>query len=149
MPKTAVRSTPLADVRRENLRRLIAQRGGANALAKELGYSNASFLSQMAGPSPMREVTEKSARAFEKKLGLAEGYLDRESGSTGSPAASMGDVPLTVDVIRLVGRVLEDEGMQLPPMRFADVVALALTDAVEHGGKVRSEMVKQVVRLLK
>ncbi len=150
MPKTAARMTRLGEVRRDNLRKLIAERG-ANALARALGYSNASFLSQMAGPNPMREVTEKSARAFEKKLGLPEGTLDRESGSTASPAAplSPAEVPLTVDVIRLVGKVLEDEGMQIGPMRFADVVALALTDAVEHQGKARPEMIRSVVKLLK
>lgn len=151
MPKTAVRPTQLAEVRRENLRRLIAERGGANALAKALGYTNASFISQMCGPKPMREVTEKTARSFEAKLGLASGTLDRASGSTASPVAALSpsEVPLTVDVIRLVGKVLEDEGMQLGPMRFADVVALALTDTVEHGGKPRPEMIRSVVKLLK
>lgn len=151
MPKTAVRPSKISETRRENLRKLIAERGGANALAKALGYTNASFLSQMCGPTPMREVTEKTARSFEAKLGLPSGTLDRENAATASPAAALSpaEVPLTVDVIRLVGKVLEDEGLNLPPMRFADVVALALTDTVEHGGKPRPEMIRSVVKLLK
>lgn len=148
MPKTAVRPSPLSNTRRENLRRLIAERGGANAVAKALGYTNASFLSQMAGPSPMREVSEKTCRTFEKRLGLPSGYLDRSEGSSAPPVAP-GEVPMTVDVIRLVGKVLDEEGLSLPPMRFADVVALALTDTVEHGGKPRPEMIRSVVKLLK
>lgn len=61
--------------RRTNLRRL-ANTYGWTELAKRLGYRQPSFLVQMAGPNPTREVTEKSARRFEKDLGLPEGSLD-------------------------------------------------------------------------
>jgi hypothetical protein len=61
--------------RRSNLRRL-ANTYGWTELAKRLGYRQPSFLVQMAGPNPTREVTEKSARRFEIDLGLPEGSLD-------------------------------------------------------------------------
>ncbi len=129
------------ELRRDNLRRLIAERGGANVLAKALGYSNASFLSQMCGPSPMREVSEKTARKFEKKLGLPAGHLDRDA--TSDTANNV------VDVVRLVGKLLDEESVSLPAVRFSDLVALALTDAQEHGGQARGEHIRAVVRLLK
>lgn len=58
------------DYRRENLRKLIEQWGGPLPLSKKLGYANASFLVQMAGPHPTREVSEKTARTIEMKLEL-------------------------------------------------------------------------------
>lgn len=64
--------------RRENLRRLIEQWDGPSNLANKLGYTNASFLVQMAGPNPIRDVSERTARKIEGKLDLPRGYLDRK-----------------------------------------------------------------------
>lgn len=58
------------DVRRTNLRRLMQQWGGPTALAAHLGHSNGSYLAQLAGPNPKREVGERTARQIEAKLGL-------------------------------------------------------------------------------
>lgn len=135
------------ETRVANLRKLIQEHNGPSALAKKLGYSNASFIVQMTGPNPMRSVTEKTARSFEKKLGLSTGALDQPQRDT-TPAASA-QMPLAVDVIRLVGRVLEDEGVSLPPVKFADLVAFALTESVEQQRIATPDQVKRVVRLMK
>lgn len=119
------------------------QQRGVNELARQLGYANASFLSQMAGPNPIRAVTEKTARRFETRLGLPAGSLDRPvSGATTS-------VGLTAEVIRLVGRLFEEEGVDVSGMRFADVCALALLDAAEHDEQPRPDHVRALVRLVK
>lgn len=125
------------EIRRKNLRKLMDEHG-ATVLAKRLGYRSPTFLSQLAGPNPTRQVTEKTARRFEADLGLPTGYLD------GRPAT----VDLA-DIIRLVGRLAEGEGVELPVNRFADVAALAVTDATEHGGVAREAHIRQVLRLLK
>lgn len=127
-----------ANTRLVNLRRLISERGGPAELARVLGYSNASFLVQMAGPNPMRAVTEKTARAFERKLGLPEGWLDASA-----PVAATPDVPVNVDVIKLVGQVLQDEKISLPPLRYTDLVIFALTEKLST-----PEQVKRVVKLM-
>lgn len=157
---TLPRHTPNGgNTKRENLRRLMDQRG-ANRLAKQLGYSNASFLSQMAGPNPIRGVTEKTARRFELAIDLPVGALDtptsgdapparvanRESAVQPSQAAS---VDLTSDVIRLVGKLFDEEGIDVSGVRFSDVVALAIMDAVEHDSQARPEHVRSLVRLVK
>lgn len=139
MPKVKSENT-VAELRRENLRRLIAVRGGANALAKELGYSNASFLSQMCGAKAIRDVTEKTARSFERKLGLPEGHLDRENGAAAPLPYEQG--PLSQEVLLLVGKALEDEGVSLPPMKLMDLIAVALSAP-------DPELVRRIVRLLK
>ena len=138
------------ETRLANLRRLIQEHNGPSALAKKLGYTNASFIVQMTGPNPMRSVTEKTARSFEKKLGLPTGALDQPQAQEAPtmPAASA-QMPLAVDVIRLVGRVLEDEGVNLPPVKFADLVAFALTESVEQQRIATPDQVKRVVRLMK
>lgn len=136
------------DHRLTNLRRLIDDAGGPSSLAKKLGYSNASFLVQMAGPNPMRKVTEKTARAFEEKLGLPVGYLDQPSGASAPPEAPA-TVPFTVDLIRLVGKVLDEEKVSLPPPRFADLVAFALVESEAQRKMADADQIRRVVALMK
>ncbi len=159
----------VTQTRRTNLRTLIAHFGGPKALGERLGYKGPSFLVQMAGPNPNREITEKSARGFEESLGLEYGWLDKEPGTqpplvkgtiglphqrppttpTAVPAAVPTDVNLVTDVIRMVGQVCEEVSLTLPPMKFADVVALAYSDAAETGGKPREAHLRQVIKLMK
>lgn len=69
---------PITDIRRDNLRRLIEDNDGPSAVATMLGYVNSSFMAQLAGPNPIRNVTEKTARKYEEKLGLPSGWFDTE-----------------------------------------------------------------------
>lgn len=146
----------ITEVRRANIRGLIAARGGLTKLSKDMGYSNPSFLSQMTGPAPSREISEKTARKIEKTLALAPGYLDTTHEEKSAPRTSQapargsGDeiAALAADVIRLVGRACADEAVSLGPDKFSDVVALVLADSFERG-KPQPERVKQMLRLLK
>lgn len=65
------------DQRRDNLRELARTWGGPTSLAKKLGHTNGSYLAQLAGPHPTREISEKVAREMERKLGLPLGWLDQ------------------------------------------------------------------------
>jgi hypothetical protein len=122
-----------------------------------LGYPNSSFLSSMTGNNYSREVTEKTARKFEGKLGLRHRELDElpfvsplSVDSPGSGRTQLDiDVSFIKDTIILVGSICTDEDVQLPVLKFAEVAALSLQDATEHGNKVRPDYVKQLVRLLK
>lgn len=140
------------DIRRENLRRLFREHGGASELSRKLGYTNPSFMTQVAGPNPTRRVTDKNARRYEKELGLPEWWIDTAHDATPdvppAPAAAV-DTAVIADVIRLVGSVLQDEKVDLGPSRFADVAALAVQDTIEHGGQPREAHIRSVVRLLK
>lgn len=68
--------TTTHDYRRQNLRKIAQQYGGVTPLAQLLGYTNASFVVQMIGPSPMRQVSEANARKYEQTLGLLPMSLD-------------------------------------------------------------------------
>jgi hypothetical protein len=139
----------ITETRRDNLRALIEQHGGVSKLAKAMGYANPSFLSQMAGPKPSRQITEKSARKLEVALGLHPGALDGtgkvpEVKPTGNETAC-----LVAEVIRLVGSACESENVTPSASKFADVVTLAYLDSIDHGGRPREDRVRQLARLLK
>lgn len=131
------------DVRRSNLRALIGDRGGLTDLSNRLGYKNPSFLSQMAGPNPTREITEKTARKIEQSLRLAPGTLDQQAARQQSAEG----MQLVADALRLVGKVCEAEGVNLGPAKLAEIAALVLEDLA--GGAVRPERVQRMVGLLK
>jgi hypothetical protein len=133
------------DNRRENLRRLIEQWNGPAALAAKLGYKTASFMVQMAGPNPTREVTEKTARKIEDDLGLPAGWLDGKPDTRPSPGVDTNQV---AEIIRLVGHTAEEMGVKLPNTKLADVVALVYSDA-QTNKTLRVEYLQQLLRLLK
>lgn len=144
-------------IRRARLRQLMNERG-ANNLARELGYSNASFLSQMAWPNPIRYVTEKTARAYEARLSLPKGHFDQPLGDefvsvpavrTTRQVQQVSSVDLTAEVIRMVGRLFSEEGVDFSAIRFADIVAMAILDAAEHDGQGRPEHIRALVRLVR
>ncbi len=149
------------DYRRENLRKLIEQWNGPLPLAKKLGYKTASFLVQMAGPNPSREVSEKTARDVEEKLALPTMWLDQEHAKHNSKKAVSApkhhetkvsdntvDVGVISQVIRVVGQAAEDAHVHLSPEKLANVV-LMVYDDVQITGEVRVQYVQQLLQLLK
>lgn len=159
----------ISEIRRQNLRDLM-EKHSAIALAKMLGYRQSSFLSQMAGPNPTREITEKTARAYEKQLGMEPGTLDIPPVAAGpaapalalvtaaTPAAATDEpkalttaetIALVLNATRTVGRICETEHVNLPTSKFADLLVMGLVDAMEHGGVMQEDRIKQVVALLK
>lgn len=159
------------ETRRKNLRAIIEKQGGVSKLARLMGYSNPSFLSQMAGPKPTREITEKSARKLESAMGLSAGALDRdetvypggeansippEAGAAPAPArqtpgtapALQGSAALVAEVVRLVGGACEAERVTPSMSKFADVVALVYQDAM-GGSRPTEEKARMLARLLK
>ena len=157
----------VATIRRDNLRTLCDIHGTAG-LARKLGYRSPSFLSQMTGPNPTREVTEKSVREFERRLELKLGTLDNEGWDptlpeqpvaapapvVEPPAAPVPPAPsnntsTVADVIRVIGQVSVAENVDVPPAKFADMVALGFADSMDHGGSPRESFIKDLVHLLK
>lgn len=130
--------------RRGNLRALMKQWGGPTSLAKKLGYSNGSYVAQLAGPHPSREISEKVAREIETKLALPMGWLDGEH--TGK-VAQLDDEALSV-CVRAVSAALRDAGRMVNPDQMADLVALAY----EHTkliGRVDEPYIVKLTRLLR
>lgn len=132
------------DQRRENLRDLIRTWGGPTSLAKKLGHSNGSYIAQLAGPHPSREISEKVAREMESNLGLPLGWLDQEHGGNARP---LDDAALGA-CVRAVAAALRDVGHRATPDQMADLAALAY-EHTKLVGRVDEAFITKLVRLTK
>lgn len=115
--------------RRERLRRLIAEHGGPLPLAKALGLFGSSYLVQLAGPNPRREVSEKFARKIEAALRLPVGWMD---GDETEPARTIGERAAAYnagwDVAAAAGAVLvrlDARRLHLSPEAIGALIDLA------------------------
>ena len=146
----------ITELRRKNLRTLALKHGVSKLATEMLDYSHPSYISTMTSIKPQRTFTEKNARNFEAKLGLEPHWFDIDHNPVEAPALAKEQseiddetVARIADLIRLVGQVFSSEAVELLPVKFADVVALAYADTMTHAGKPREAHVKQLVRLLK
>jgi hypothetical protein len=131
------------NTRRDNLRRICGEWGGPTSLAKKLGHSNGSYLAQLIGPNPSREISEKVAREIEGKLTLPTGWLDQSQ--EGLPAV---DDEALAGCVRAVAAALDDLKKRPSPSAFADVVQLVY----EHRrltGRLDEAYITRIVRLMK
>ena len=136
---------PTMDVyrtRRENLRDLARTWGGPTSLAKKLGHSNGSYLAQLIGPNPSREVSEKTAREIEKRLGLPVGWMDQEN-----PASAVPDDSQLAECVRAVATCLRDKGLRPGPDVYSQVVALVY-DRLRLTGRVDEPFIQKLVNLI-
>lgn len=127
--------------RRDNLRSLVKTWGGPTSLSKKLGHSNGSYLAQLAGPSPSREVSEKVAREFESVLGLPLGWLDEEH----NEPRVVDDEALSA-CVRAVAAALRDAGHRATPDQMATLASLAY-EHVKLTGRVDENYITKLVRL--
>jgi hypothetical protein len=132
------------DTRRTNLRRLMEQWGGPTSLAAKLGHSNGSYMAQLAGPHPTRDVSEKVARQIELTLGLPPNWMDTKH-KTGPTEP---DTSVLIDVVAAVQDVLHAEGVKMKKEKFTELVNLAYERATETG-TIDNHYVQRLVRLLR
>lgn len=136
------------DVRRANLRRVVHELGGHAAVAKRLKLSGPSWVSQLI--QGMRPFTEKTARKFEKGLGLKNGSLDMAGsyhGQDESPVIVNRDVPAVNDVFKCVDSLLTRRKMTLENARYGALVQVVFNQALKHG-EVDAELAEQILDLM-
>lgn len=133
--------TDINEVRRKNLRKLVNDYEGMNSLARRLGLTRGAFISQLLSTPPVRTMGEKTARKWEKALGLAEGWMDL-------PAGEARNVPMTetqVLIETIVKRVLEEtkqRRLNLSPEQISNLVGMSYRDAEMSGGFDTGRMTK-------
>jgi hypothetical protein len=132
------------DVRRENLRAMVKSWGGPTSLAKKLGHANGSYLAQLVGPNPRRDVSEKVAREIESKLGLTLGWMDQEHERQ---PGKLNDQALT-EVVRAVATVLRDAGLRPDPETYGTLVQLAY-DRAKLTGQVDESYIQKLSTLVR
>lgn len=145
----------VADIRKINLRTLVAKFDGPSALAKKLGYSNGSYISQMIGPRPIRPLNEKTCRKMELKLGYPAMWMDRDHGRKARVVREepgvykVGAAELDSELLRAVAQAIEDAGIPYAAGKFGDVVTMLYEDASSKGGKIDAAYLVKVLRLAK
>jgi hypothetical protein len=132
------------DTRRDNLRALIGQWGGPTSLSKKLGHSNGSYIAQLAGPRPSREVSEKVAREIEQKLGLPVAWMDQDHPAGGQ---QLNDETLT-ECVKAVATCLRDAGLRPGPDAYATLVQLVY-DRVKLTGRLDEQHIQKLTTLLR
>lgn len=130
------------DMRRDNLRSLMTQWGGPTSLAKKLGHSNGSYVAQLVGPNPSREISEKVARDMEGKLNLPIGWLDQEHAGNGR---QVDDAALSA-CVRAVAAALRDADHNPSPDVYANLVSLAYEHA-KLTGRVDEPFIQKLIGL--
>ena len=130
------------ETRRDNLRGLMTQWGGPTSLAKKLGHTNGSYIAQLVGPNPSREISEKVARDMEAKLGLPIGWLDKERADV---ARQVDDETISA-CVRAVAAAIRDAGLSPSPDTYATLVGLAY-EHTKLSGRVDEPFIQKLVRL--
>lgn len=130
------------DTRRVNLRSLIGQWGGPTSLAKKLGHANGSYIAQLAGPTPSRDVSERTAREIELRLRLPVGWMDQDHPSGGT---HLNDEALA-DVVRAVATTIRDAGLRLTPSQYATIVQLVYQNAKTFN-RIDETYIQQLISL--
>lgn len=128
------------DVRRTNLRQIMGEWGGPTSLAKKLGHTNGSYLAQLVGPHPTREISEKVAREIESKLALPTNWLDAEHSQ-----ARQVDNDLLCLCVRAVAAAAA--GRTIKPEVMGELVGLVY----EHArliGRVDEPFINRLLRIL-
>jgi len=135
--------TDLRELRRQNLKKKIEERGGVAAVSRSLGYKNPSYLSNLA--TGKRVLGERGARALEGKLRLPAYCLDQKPGEA-TPFEGT-DRTLLAASVRAVGAALEKRGIARHP-KFAELVALVYEQAVTSGSGVDAAHLDRLLTLL-
>ena len=152
----------MIEIRRENLRRLL-ESVSSTEVARQAGYSGPSYISQMAGPNPTKDITEKSARRLETGLGLPAYWMDREQDSYGAGALPIShavqespppayhsttvvDSERFTDCAYLLMDVLTKCNVKLPRKKFSVVVGMML-DSSDQSDDALIKLAERLVSL--
>ena len=130
-------------VRRQQLRKLVGEYEGMTALARKLGLKKGAYISQLLTDPPVRTISEKTARGWEKILSLSPGWMDStpQASAThtngvayanGTPRTGV-DVSLLTNTLAAVGDALASSGLRLSPGKVAELVAMQYEDASRTG----------------
>jgi hypothetical protein len=110
-----------------------------------MGHANPSFLVQMAGPNPTRNVSEKTARHLESALGLPAGWLDLPQAAAQPVSVDATTISSSVQRVLAMCNVM---GLTLSATKQGDLIGL-LYETETLGGKIDDSLLRQLVLLAK
>lgn len=151
-------------VRKENLRRYVDEHGGPSSVAKTLGLSGPSYVSQLSGAEANRPFSERTARKWEEKLGLPAHWFDVERDTRGqavvaqfAKGTSAEDYPPPVSQKHAVeentAEYRKPTGHHFPPGaqntdRIAELVALIASAISAEHKSPPADKIGEIVQIL-
>lgn len=132
-------------VRRMNLRRLVSEHEGMNKLAQKLGLTRGAYISQLLMDPPVRDLSEKTVRKWERKLNLPTGWFDGAKAPQATPAVDGG---LLTQCLTEVTASLKAAKIDLAPAQLAELVTMQYTDAAATG-RVDTTRLNTIIGLIK
>lgn len=136
------------DIRRANLKRVVRELGGHAAVAKRLKLAGSSWVSQLI--QGIRPFTEKTARKFEKGLGLKQGSLDIPGSLDGLenvPDSVNRDVPGISEALACVNSLLSTRKQTLSNAKFGIVVEIVFSQGIKHG-TIDAELAAKILDMI-
>ena len=122
------------EIRKQQLRRLVSEHEGMSALARKLGLARGAYISQLLTNPPVRVMSEKTARKWERALGLPDGWIDGRAPGSALPATvDSVNADLLSDVLLEVTESLKAAKITLPPRQLADFIVMQYQDALPSG----------------
>lgn len=142
--------TDIVDVRRQNIRLLVAEYEGMNALARKIGLTKGSYISQMLTDPPNRNPGEKTMRKWEVALKLPSGWLDQPHDAYGTPIPKVEgfNAELFKGVLAAVLERLQAERVVLSAAQVAELVTMQYQDDARNG-RVDLAKIDRLIGLLK
>lgn len=139
----------ISEIRRMNLRRLVSEHGGMGHLARKLGLTRGSYISQMLMDPPVRPISEKVVRKWESLLRLPTGWFDGQPrANAGATHPAQVDAPVLTAVLSEVLDALRAAKINLSPAGISELVALHYSDAVSSG-RVDPDRIRRIVGLIR
>jgi hypothetical protein len=113
-------------------------------ISRRLGYKNGAYLSQLIGKNPIEELSERTARTMELKLGLTPGSLD-------STPEQFSAQPVHANLSEVISRMIEALGpdtlSSMSSERFGQLCTIVFTQ-IRQGHMVTDDFVQQLVKLV-
>lgn len=143
-----------AEVRRHNLRQLVLKYEGMNNLARALGLTKGAYISQILSSQlsdkNKRVLSEKTARKWERLLGLPVGWMDTPTDAFGAPLGPKGTInpALLTETIVTVLDALKAAKVTMGHDQIAELIVMQYTDASALGrnDKTRLEKIVSLIR---
>lgn len=136
-------------IRRKNLRRERDAWKGPGSFVEALGYArNSAYITQLIGPHPSRDISEKNARRYELNLRKPLRYLDAEHDETPAPLQDRATVDsrLMAEVHRVVHEICESSQRVVPTEKY-DALAWLIYDRARIEGRVDPDLARSLVWL--
>lgn len=135
----------LEDLRRKRAKLLARQVDGPSGFADIVGIST-SYVSQIIGPHPRREIGERLARKIERAFNKPVGWLDGMSEEEDTQQKIHVDIEKLARLIHTATTMLNHHGAEIQEHKLAKILATAYEESTDEASENR--ILKTLIELV-